>query len=158
MVVIGADAHKKTHTFVAVDELGRRLGEKTVRTTTERHVKALAWACRWAARRWALEDCRHLTRQLESDLLAAGETVLRVPTHLMAESRHAGREKGKSDPIDALAVARAALREPNLSMAKLDGDSRQLRRLVDHREDLVGEVRVCSADCAGTCTNSFPSW
>jgi transposase len=138
-VVIGADAHKATHTFVAADELGRKLGEKTVGTTTEGHIEALAWACRWAARRWALEDCRHLTRRLEADLLAAGETVLRVPTHLMADARRSGREKGKSDPIDALAVARAALREPNLPMAKLDGDTRQLRLLVDHREDLVGE-------------------
>ena len=124
---------------MAVDELGRKLGEKTVSATTEGHVEALAWSCRWAARRWALEDCRHLTRLLESDLLAAGEMVIRVPPHLMAESRRSGREQGKSDPIDALAVARAALREPNLPMAKLDGDTRQLRLLVDHREDLVGE-------------------
>lgn len=138
-MVIGADAHKRTHTFVAVDELGRKLGEKTVSATTEGHVEALAWACRWAARLWALEDCRHLTRRLESDLLAAGETVIRVPPNLMAESRRRGRERGKSDPIDALAVARAALREPNLPMARLEGDTRQLRLLIDHREDLVAE-------------------
>ena len=46
---------------------------------------------------------------------------------------------GKSDPIDALSVSRAALREPNLPVAKLDGESRRLRLLVDHRDDLVGE-------------------
>ncbi len=72
-------------------------------------------------------DCRHLTRRLEGDLLAGGEAVLRVPARLMAEAREGSRQPGKSDPIDALAVARAALREPGLPVAKLDGPSRQLR-------------------------------
>jgi transposase len=49
------------------------------------------------------------------------------------------RERGKSDPIDALAVARAALREPDLPVAQLDGEARTLRLLVDHRDDLVAE-------------------
>lgn len=57
----------------------------------------------------------------------------------MAGERRGGREQGKSDPIDALAVARAALREPDLPVARLDGPSRKLKLLVDHREDLVRE-------------------
>src|SRR5262249_21041566 len=139
MVTIGADAHKRTHTFVAVDEVGRKLDEKTVTATSDGHLQAVAWAGQWSARTWALEDCRHLTRRLEGDLLAGGEAVLRVPARLMAEAREGSRQPGKSDPIDALAVARAALREPGLPVAKLDGPSRQLRLLVDHRDDLVAE-------------------
>ena len=57
----------------------------------------------------------------------------------MAHARDAARTYGKSDPIDALAVARAALREPDLPAARLDGPAREVRLLVDHREDLVGE-------------------
>jgi transposase len=57
----------------------------------------------------------------------------------MAGARRSSREPGKSDPIDALAVARAALREPDLPMARLEGVEREVRLLVDHREDLVGE-------------------
>jgi len=57
----------------------------------------------------------------------------------MAHARDSARSYGKSDPIDALAVARAALREPDLPVARLDGPSRQVRLLVDHREDLVAE-------------------
>ncbi len=57
----------------------------------------------------------------------------------MAGARRSTREPGKSDPIDALAVARAALREPDLQVATLDGPERELRLLVDHREDLVAE-------------------
>lgn len=43
MVIVGADVHKRTHTFVAVDDNGRKLGEKTVDTTSTGHSKALNW-------------------------------------------------------------------------------------------------------------------
>jgi transposase len=57
----------------------------------------------------------------------------------MAGARRAGREQGKSDPIDAEAVALAALRHPDLPMAQLDGPTRELKLLVDHRRVLVNE-------------------
>jgi transposase len=139
MVTVGTDSHKRTHTFVVVDSNGRELAQRTVKATPAGHLEALRWAGAWAERTWALEDCRHLSRGLESDLVRAGERVLRVPPKLMAGARHGGRERGKSDPIDALAVARAALREPGLPTARLDGHDRELRLLVDHREDLVCE-------------------
>lgn len=139
MVTLGVDAHKRTHTAVAVDDAGRRLAERTVAATSAGHLALLRWAARFDERRWALEDCRHLSRRLESDLLRAGEVVIRVPPKLMAGARRSGREPGKSDPIDAAAVARAALREPDLPSARLDGPERELRLLVDHREDLVAE-------------------
>jgi len=138
-VMIGVDAHKRTHTFAGADEVGRQLAVRTLAATSEGHLAALEWAQQWPERVWAIEDCRHLTRRLEADLLRAGETVVRVPTRLMAEARHGGRERGKSDPIDALAVARAAWREPNLPVASLDESTRRLRLLVDHRDDFVAE-------------------
>ena len=61
-VVIGVDAHKRTHTLVAADELGRELASKTLAATADGHLAAIAWASRWPSRRWAIEDCRHLTR------------------------------------------------------------------------------------------------
>lgn len=141
MIMLGIDAHKRSHTVVAVDELGRQLGVRTTTaTTTAEHLELMRWADRFGADRcWAVEDCRHLSRRLERDMLAAGERLVRVPPKLMAHSRDAARTYGKSDPIDALAVARAALREPNLPAAQLDGPSRELRLLVDHREDLLAE-------------------
>ncbi len=139
MVVVGADVHKRTHTFVAVDEVGRQLGHKTVPATTAGHQVALRWARGRFGRdlRWAIEDCRHLSARLERDLLASGEAVVRVPPKMMAEQRRVARTRGKSDPIDALAVARAAQREPNLPVASHDEQSRELKLLVDRREDLV---------------------
>ena len=141
MITLGIDAHKRTHTVAAVDEVGRQLGQKTTTATTSQdHLGLLHWAERFGPeRRWAVEDCRHLSRRLERDLLSAGEVIVRVPPKLMANTRDSARTYGKSDPIDALAVARAALREPNLPAAQLDGPSRELKLLVDHREHLVAE-------------------
>src|SRR5215212_6977712 len=75
-------------------------------------------------RRWGIEDCRHLSARLERDLLSGGESVVRVPPKLMAQTRASARTRGKSDPIDALAVARAVLREPDLPVAAHDQLSR----------------------------------
>lgn len=137
--MIGTDSHKRTHTVVALNEVGRRLGELTVAATSDGHLKLLAWSAKWGEVAFALEDCRHLTRRLERDLLGAGARVIRVPTRLMAGARRGGREPGKSDPIDAEAVALAALRHDDLPVAELDGPAREVRLLVDHRRDLVAE-------------------
>jgi transposase len=138
MIVIGIDSHKRSHTAVAVDATGRKHAEKTVAATSAGHLELVSWAGRFPERQFALEDCRHLSRRLSTDLLRAGEAVIRVPPKLMAGARRSSREPGKSDPIDALAVARAALRE-DLPVATLDGPDREVRLLVDHREDLVAE-------------------
>lgn len=140
MLVIGIDAHKRSHTAVIVDSNGRQVATKTCGSTSKDHLALLRWATeRGPERIWAVEDCRNMTRRLEADLLAAGERIVRVPPKLMAHVRDAARTYGKSDPIDALAVARAALRETDLPTAYLDGPERDLRLLVDHREDLVAE-------------------
>lgn len=139
MVVVGTDVHKRTHTFVAVDEVGRKLGEKVVKATTVGHHKALAWAREQFGEEllWGIEDCRNLSARLERDLLTAGQSVVRVAPKLMAQARASARTRGKSDPIDALAVAHAVLRNPDLPVASHDTDSRELKLLIDRREDLV---------------------
>lgn len=139
MVVVGADVHKRTHTFVAVDQAARELGHRTFEATTKGHQAAVRWAREQfgADLVWAIEDCRHLSARLERDLLTAGQSVVRVPPKMMAEQRRIARTRGKSDPIDAAAVARAALREPDLPVATHDETSRELKLLVDRRDDLV---------------------
>jgi transposase len=141
MVVVGADVHKRTHTFVAVDDAGRKLGEKVVRAVTAGHGEAVMWARRHFGTEvvWAIEDCRHLSARLERDLFGFGQKVVRVPPKLMAQARASARTRGKSDPIDALAVARGFLREPDLPVASHDQVSRELKLLVDRREVLVAQ-------------------
>ncbi len=101
MVVLGTDAHKRNHTVVAVDEAGVEIGSVTAAATPEGHLKLVTWAARWPERRWAIEDCRQLSRRLEADLLGVGESVVRVPPKMMAGVRRSARTRGKSDPIDA---------------------------------------------------------
>jgi hypothetical protein len=60
---------------------------------------------------WAIEDCRQVSGRFEQALLAAGERVVRVPPQRMGASRKGEREPGKSDQIDALAVARAVVKD-----------------------------------------------
>jgi transposase len=141
MIVIGADTHKATHTCAAVaGRTGQLAGELTVAARRAGFAELLAWGRELEAERiWAVEDCRHVSGGLERFLVAAGERVVRVPPKLMGESRRGCRSAGKSDPIDALAVARAALREgpESLPAAHLDAEALELKLLLDHREDLV---------------------
>jgi transposase len=141
MIVLGADTHKRSHTIAAVAaRTGELLGEQTVPVGHRGFAALLRWAGALDGERvWALEDCRHVSGSLERFLIGRGERVLRIPTHLTAQGRRRARQRGKSDPIDALGVARAALQEglECFPAAQLDGPELDLRLLVDHRERLV---------------------
>jgi transposase len=140
MIVIGVDVHKHSLTAVAVDETGRPLAELTLTGAGD---GLIAWAAELDGERlWAVEDCRHVTGALERRLVAAAEELVRVPPKLTAPGRRAGRARGKSDSIDALAAARAALREPHLDRPRAGEERfRELKLLVVHRDDLVDERR-----------------
>jgi transposase len=143
MIVIGADIHKRNHMLVAVGaQTGELRAELQIAADEQGHQAALRWARGLDEERvWALEDCRQVSRRLEQALLAAGERVVRVAPRLTGLSRRADRRAGKSDPIDALAVARVAVREgpERLPSAFLDEEAMEIRLLADHREDLVAE-------------------
>ena len=130
MIVIGV---------VAVDEVGRQLDC----LETSDGEELIAWSKRVGRRRrWTLEDCRHLTRGLERTLQCQGRQLVRVPPRLTAPERRRGRVRGKSDLIDALAIARAAWPEPILDSPRPEeARLRELKLLVDHRDDLVDERR-----------------
>ena len=143
MIVIGSDPHKRSYAFSAVGaETGELRSSETVQATSAGHEQLLSWGRGLGGERvWAIEDCRHVSGKLERFLLARGERVVRVAPKLMAGRRRGLREPGKSDPIDALAVARAALEEgvDALPCAALEGPAREVKLLLDHREDLVAE-------------------
>jgi transposase len=119
---------------------GQVLGDKTVQVGARGFAALLVWARAVGGERvWALEDCRHVSGALERFLIGRGERVVRVSTRLMAGTRRSSRERGKSDQIDAISVARAALATgiETLPTAVLAGPELDLRLLVDHRERLV---------------------
>ena len=139
MITIGIDPHKQTHTAVAVNEVGQLLGEITISGDETGQQDLLNWvqALEGAEKhRFALEDCRHVNGGLERFLLASDEEVLRVPPSLMAGARKSARTRGKSDAIDALAIARAAR---SLDQASV---RRSLSQRLARREQSV-QVRIC---------------
>jgi transposase len=141
MIVIGTDTHKRTHTCASVfARTGQLAGELTAPAREPGFRQLLDWGRDLDEERvWAIEDCRHVSGALERFLIASGERVVRVPPKLMGQSRRGERAAGKSDPIDALAIARAALREgpETLPGAHLDEAALRVKLLLDHREDLV---------------------
>ena len=143
MIVIGADTHKSSHTIAAVDAAtGRLIAARTITADEAGQRAALKWARRLDAERvWAIEDCRHVSGRLERALVGASERAVRVAPKLMGESRRGERQPGKSDEIDALAVARAALREgvETLPSAYLDERAMEVRLLAEHRSGLVAD-------------------
>src|SRR4051794_29140298 len=147
MIVLGADTDKSSHTIAAIDTAtGRVLGDKTVAVGARGFAALVIWARGLAGERvWALEDCRHVSGALERFLIARGERVVGVSTRLMAGTRRSSRERGKSDQIDAVSVARAAVATgiETLPTAALAGPELDIRLLVDQR--LSGEVCVTAA-------------
>jgi transposase len=141
MIVIGTDTHKRTHTAVAVVAgTGELADELTTSAVPRGFAEMLVWAkSRDRERIWAIEDCRHVSGGLERFLIARGEKVVRVAPKLMGTARKRTRSAGKSDSIDALAIARAALAEgpESLPYATVDEQALEIKLLLDHHDDLV---------------------
>jgi len=161
MVTIGIDPHKQTHSAAAVDRVGLELSRRTERAVREGFGKLLSWARRLDRERvWVLEDCRHVSGPFERFLIDHGETVVRLAPKLMAGARQSVRERGKSDPIDALAVARGALREgiETLPAARLAGPELEIRLLSVHRERLVGARTRLINELRWQLHDLWPEW
>jgi transposase len=143
MIVIGVDTHKRSLTIVALDAAtGASRGQLTIPASDEGMLDALRFAAELDNERvWAVEDCRHVSGRLERGLVAHGDRVVRIAPGLTETSRRAVREPGKSDPIDATAIARAALREglDALPVAFLDEQAHEIRVLADYRDQLINE-------------------
>jgi transposase len=143
MIVIGVDAHKRSQTLVALGAAtGEVLGQRMVLASDAGALEALRFGGALGKDRvWAIEDCRHVSGRFEQALIAAGERVIRIPPALTSTTRQMARTPGKSDPIDATAIARAALREGIQSFpeAFLDERAMDIRLLCDYRNQLISE-------------------
>jgi transposase len=143
MIVVGTDTHKSTHTCAAIEgESARALAERTAKARPQGFGELLTWARLLDRERvWAIEDCRGVSGGFERFLVARGERVVRIAPKHMAGARKQARERGKSDSIDAFAIARAALKEgiETLPTAHLDERALEIRLLLDHHDDLVAE-------------------
>jgi transposase len=143
MIVIGADTHKRNHTLVAVDgQTGALAGQRAIVASDAGSLDALRFAAGLDQERvWAIEDCRHVSARLEAALIAAGERVIRVPAAMTGQARKVARTAGKSDPIDARAVALAVVRDgvESFPVAFTDAQAMEIRVLGDYRDQIISE-------------------
>jgi len=104
--VLGIDTHKHTHVAVILDGLGRHQGSLQIAATDAGAAELLTWSRRNGAPLTAgVEGTGSYGYQLTRALQAAGLTVVEVNR----PDRANRRRKGKSDPVDAEAAARAVL-------------------------------------------------
>jgi len=139
-MVIGVDSHKVKLAASAVDELGREQATADFPNSAAGHAELLEWARQLGRRNdFAIEGSGGFGRALAIYLSRRHQRVVEVPARLTARERKRLRSPGKCDPGDALAIARVAARETSLPATASTGWTRQLRELVDYREQLVQE-------------------
>lgn len=140
MVTIGIDAHKSSLAIAAVDELGRELAHEQFGNDAAGHRALRRWVERLAPgeRRFGVESSGWVGRGIACFLLARGESVVDVRGSLTERQRKRLRGQGKSDPRDALAIARVTARE-QLPPVRVDSPSRDLKLLCAYRCQLLAE-------------------
>jgi transposase len=105
-VIVGVDTHKHTHTAVALNALGARLGAMTAPVNREGYRRIETWARAFGpVRAFGIEGTGSYGAGLSRTLREAGHRVLEVNR----PDRSARRRRGKDDPLDAEAAARAVL-------------------------------------------------
>jgi transposase len=141
MTAIGIDTHKATLAACAIDELGRPIGEATFANDPAGHDAFIAWARSTAPEATVgIEGSSSFGAPLARSVQGAGLCVREVPPHLSRAERRRTRRPGKSDPGDALAIARVTARETNLPPIRLSDRTSDLHLLLEAREDLIGEA------------------
>ena len=141
MRVVGIDTHKQTLAACAIDDSGGVLAERTLANEPAGFVALMAWIRELGGiERIGLEGSAGYGAGAARFLVAAGEAAVEVPPQLSHRERLRTRRAGKSDPGDALAIARVTQREADLPPVRLPDASRELGLLVEAREDLVAEA------------------
>src|SRR5438270_5958646 len=112
MLTIGVDAHKRTNMAVAIDAAGRELARWRGPNSVDGWRQLAAWAAALGEEaRWGIEGAWNYGRGLAQCLVEAGATVYEVNARWTAAGRRRARRPGKSDGLDARAVALVVCRE-----------------------------------------------
>jgi transposase len=139
---IGVDAHKRVHEAVALDEAGREVGRRRAANSAAGWRELQAWAAGLGEpRRWGVEGAWGYGRGLAQHLVAAGEAVSEVSPRWTAAARRSARKPGKSDALDALAVARLVLQEgATLPAVGAEDETAVLELLTTERDAALAEA------------------
>src|SRR5918994_964643 len=128
-VTVGVDTHSDQHVGVALDQFGRRLGTRSVPTTPAGFATLLAWAHGFGViERIGIEGTGSYGAGLTRWLRARGVAVIEVERP-RRHDRQARRRRGKSDPLDAEAAARAVQAGTVIGHKAGDGQVEMIRTL-----------------------------
>jgi len=141
MTAVGVDTHKATLAACAIDDLGREIVEETFSNDPAGHAAFIAWASSIEPEATiGIGGSFSFGAPLARAVQSVGLCVREVPPHLSRFERRRTRRPGKSDPGDALAIARVTARETNLPPIRLPDRTNEIRLLLEAREDLIGET------------------
>jgi transposase len=139
-VFAGIDSHKRTLAVAVVDDAGRQIDVDEFANDRKGHTRLATWLANHQPNRVGVEGSGHLGRAASAFLVDVGFDVREVPCEHTVRERRRRAGGGKSDPIDALAIARVTAREANLVPARCKDDSaEELRILSDYRRQLITE-------------------
>jgi transposase len=125
-VTVGVDTHADVHVAVATDSFGRRLDATSVPTTPAGYAELLGWAqCLGQLDAWGIEGTGSFGAGLTRFLRSRGQVVVEVNR----PDRAARRRRGKSDPLDAEAAARAVQAQQGSVPKAGDGQVKMIRSL-----------------------------
>jgi transposase len=131
-VTVGVDTHGDLHAACAIDQLGRPMASRQAATTPAGDRALLAWAQSLGeVTAWGVEGTGCYGAALARFLDGQGQVVLEVNR----PDRSARRRRGKSDPVDAEAAARAVLA----------GQATAIPKAGDHLVEMVRCLRVARA-------------
>ena len=139
MTVIGIDSHKDILAACAADPAGRPAEHRSFANTPEGHAELVNWAQARHAARIAIEGSGNYGRPAAVMLADAGWDVVEVPPQMTAAARRSQRTRSKTDPGDALAIARIGQRDVDLPPLRPHGDTEELRCVVHYRREPLAD-------------------
>ena len=165
MIWIGVDAHKQLHQALALGAEGVQ-GERTIPNTPAAWAALLEWAQQWPERIWAIEGAWYLGRGLAQYLAERGERVHEVNGRWTARRRRGMRTPGKSDRLDARAVA-ALLREEAETLPRVFAEddaaaqvqlwSREHAEITEDKTRVINRLHALLLQCDTQYTDTLPA-
>ena len=142
VITVGVDAHKQVHAAVALDDAGREVGRWRGPNSARGWAELREWATQWSTpRQWGIEGAWNYGRGLAQHLVVAGESAYEINPRWTAQRRRSARRPGKSDALDATAVALLVWREAaTLPRVAAEDETGVLDLLVTEREGALTEA------------------
>lgn len=141
-VTVGVDTHGEVHVAAVLDEVGRLLGTIQVPSTRAGYERLRRYACAFGEiSAVGIEGTGAYGAGLARHLSALGIRVIEVDR----PDRRTRRSRGKSDPIDAEAAARAVL----------SGSARGTPKSRDGIVEMIRTLRVCRRSASQARTQAM---